>query len=69
MGMNMALVPYGMGPFGGAAAAGPTGSVNPFNPFMATPPAAAPVEAGPVRMADDPLNALTEEILGPPKSK
>jgi hypothetical protein len=69
MGMNMALVPYGMGPFGGPAAAGPTGAVNPFNPFMAMAPAAAPVEAGPVRMADDPLNALTEEILGPPRSK
>lgn len=65
--MNMALVPYGMGAFG-PAAAGPTGAaVNPFNPFLATPPPAAPVEQGPVRLQNDPLNALTEELLGPPK--
>eukprot|EP00775_Hariotina_reticulata_P008689 gene8689-8870_t len=71
MGGMGAIVPYGMGPF-----AGPTGTlapaggaaVNPFNPFLATPPPAAPVEQGPVRLANDPLNQLTEELLKP-KSK
>jgi hypothetical protein len=52
------------------AGAGPTGGVNPFNPFLATPPpgsAPPPLNDGPVRMADDPLNALTEDLLGPPR--
>eukprot|EP00878_Enallax_costatus_P003222 GHUV01003425.1.p1 GENE.GHUV01003425.1~~GHUV01003425.1.p1 ORF type:complete len:399 (+),score=175.32 GHUV01003425.1:140-1198(+) len=70
-GMNMAMVPYGMGPF-----AGPTGALapanpaaNPFNPFLAVaPPAAAPT-VGPVRLENDPLNELTEDLLGPPKAK
>jgi hypothetical protein len=50
--------------------AGPTGAVNPFNPFLATPPAGSappPLNEGPVRMANDPLNELTDHLLGAPK--
>eukprot|EP00879_Flechtneria_rotunda_P002687 GHRR01002893.1.p1 GENE.GHRR01002893.1~~GHRR01002893.1.p1 ORF type:complete len:728 (+),score=275.11 GHRR01002893.1:55-2184(+) len=71
-GMGMAMVPYGMGPFAGQTGALPQsagGAVNPFNPFLATAPAAVPVETGPVRLANDPLNELTEELLGPPRKK
>lgn len=68
--MNMAMVPYGMGPF-----AGPTGALapanpaaNPFNPFLAVaPPSAAAAPVGPIRLENDPLNELTEDLLGPPK--
>lgn len=66
----MAVVPYGMGPF-----AGPTGALppanpaaNPFNPFLAVaPPSSAAPAQGPVRLENDPLNELTEDLLGPPK--
>jgi hypothetical protein len=67
MGSMGAIVPYGMGPFAGPTGAlGPAGgAANPFNPFLATAPPAAPVEQGPVRLANDPLNQLTEELLKP----
>lgn len=67
--MNMAMVPYGMGPFGGATGAlTPSNpAANPFNPFLAVaPPSAAPT-VGPIRLENDPLNELTEDLLGPPK--
>jgi hypothetical protein len=50
--------------------AGPTGGVNPFNPFLAVAPPGSqppPLNEGPMRMANDPLNELTEDLLGPPK--
>jgi hypothetical protein len=45
---------------------------NPFNPFLSSPaapagPAPTTQEFAAVKMANDPLNAITEELLGPPK--
>jgi hypothetical protein len=66
--MGGAIVPYGM-MTGGMPYAGATG--NPFganNPFAAPPAPAgpAPNQGFPaVKLANDPLNAITEELLGP----
>ena len=70
--MPGAIVPYGMMP--GMPGAYPAGGLmtgsNPFNPFLSTPaagPAPTAQEFAAVKLANDPLNAITEELLGPPK--
>jgi len=71
--MPGAIVPYGM--MAGMPGAYPAGGLmtgsNPFNPFLSTPAGPAPTAQAfaAVKLANDPLNAITEELLGPPKAK